>query len=137
MATSADQALVISDHGYGKSITFDIHNSGDLIGKNGNFIIEGFIVAGIKKDITSKFTIKSLEEDKQFWEEIAVNQYNNKTNAFEVILVLKPKISLNNCTYSEERAVQVLRVLDIRLLLCRTGDQCQKRHKDNCRYLFH
>ncbi|MBO5910434.1 MAG: hypothetical protein J6Q15_02880, partial [Clostridia bacterium] len=89
-----DTAMVVNNLGFGTSITFGCTYEGINTGDGAKFTIDGYSIAGIKQSSTDRFTF----EDIKLWEQVALNKYSENSNEIEVVLVLRPKITLNNYT---------------------------------------
>jgi len=94
-----DEALNISNVGFGSSVKFSYVYEGMNNELTNKFRINGFTVAGIKQETTEGYSLEDIE----LWEQISINKYLEGSNSISVVLVLVPKITLTNyTTYSEE-----------------------------------
>ena len=99
---NTDTAMEIKSLGFGTGITFGCTWEGMNTGDGSKFIIEGYSIDGFKKDANAsndRYAFDSVE----LWEDVALNRYVHNNRAFEIVLLLKPKITLHNYTsYSDE-----------------------------------
>lgn len=87
-----DMALNINGVGFGSGVTFSYVYEGMATGIGNKFKINGFLVEGIKQDYTNSFTLEEI----LLWEQIALTKYQEKNNEINVVLLLSPKITLDN-----------------------------------------
>ena len=87
-----DVALNIKGVGFGTSVMFSYVYEGMATGIGNKFKVNGFLIDGIKQDDTTGFTL----EDVTLWEQLALAKYQQKSHNISVVLMLSPKITLEN-----------------------------------------
>ena len=98
MPPKNDQAITMTDVGFGTDWSFSYDYDGISSGDGAKFNVDGFTIDGIKQDAKSKFTLKDIS----LWEQLARNKYYSDNNKIAVVLVLKPKITLKNYTSDKD-----------------------------------
>ena len=95
-----DAVMEVKDLGFGTEVTFTYNYQGMSTGDGSKFKVDGFTIAGIEQEVTDRFKFNNIE----LWKQVALKSYIEKLNPISVVLVLKPKITLNNySTYNQQQ----------------------------------
>ncbi len=94
-----DVPLKISNVGFGTNVIFSYGYEGMNSGAGSKFTVDGFKIAKTTYNEQNEFSLEGII----MWEEVARFMYNEQVSDVSVVLMLKPKIVLNNYTdYTEE-----------------------------------
>jgi len=87
-----DEPMLIEKVGFGGVVNFSYVYEGMNTGISNKFRVDGFTIAGVLQPAGTSCKLENID----LWQQVALSQYIKNSNAMEVVLILNPKIVLEN-----------------------------------------